>query len=69
MEYAHVLKDSRELSKRVRQVNASNNDVLLKVDIEDFYMSGTCKELAFDTLHIKDENGQQAHYTKLWRKR
>ena len=64
-----MLKDNRVLSKRVRQVNASNNDVVLKVDIKYVYKSGTCKELVFDISILRVTNGQKANYTKLWKKR
>ena len=63
--YSHILRNSADLASALKYVEAGYEDMLFKVDVKDFFMSGSASELIHDvtTCHgepIFDSSTQKA---------
>ena len=63
--HRHILKDSFELIKQQRLCNVAKNDLCVKFDVKDFFMSGTHGQLIEESSKILTDEKQRKKYTIL----
>jgi hypothetical protein len=63
---SHILKDSQDFVERLRTVKLRPNQLMVKVDVKDFFMSGTPSELTKPILEsLPTTTGEQRTYNTL----